>query len=79
MCKKNKDIAQHFFLQKESIFDLIHALSEHTKSILQPIQSEIIYNKKTIKIDRSSILNRIQKSLTESSIIILSGEAEVVH
>ena len=75
VCIKNKDIAQYFFSQTESVFSLIRELSEHTKSILKPIQSEIIYNKKSIKIDRSDILNQLKESLTKSSITILSGEA----
>ncbi len=77
VCEENERIAQYFFSNEKSIFDFINKLSSHTKLILQPIQSEIIYKGNKIKIDRSNILKTLEEALKKSPAIILSGEAGV--
>ncbi len=77
VCEENKIIAQHFFTQGKSSFDLINELSRHTQSILNQIHSEIKFNNQEIKINRSDILEKLTASSSCSRPIILNGEAGV--
>jgi hypothetical protein len=77
VCEQNSSIAQHFFSLKKGILDSIAELSRYTESILKPIRSEISYEGKTIKLDRSSALKNLLGVKDSSSPIILSGGAGV--
>ncbi|MDD3534140.1 MAG: ATP-binding protein, partial [Candidatus Cloacimonetes bacterium] len=77
VCEQNSSIAQHFFSLKKGILDSIAELSRYTESILKPIRSEISYDGKTIKLDRSTALKVLMDVKDSSSPIILSGGAGV--
>lgn len=77
VCEQNSSIAQHFFSLKKGILDSIAELSRYTESILKPIRSEISYDGKTIKLDRSSALQNLLGLKDSSSPIILCGSAGV--
>ena len=75
VCEKNELIAQHFFNLKDSVFDFIDGLFSHTTNLLFPIQSEIIYKKNRIKIDRTQILTELKDQLEKNQTVIITGEA----
>ncbi len=75
VCIENEKIAYHFFSFEKSIFDFIHELSSHTKSLLSQIQSEINFQGNKIKIDRSDIIKQLKDVLISSPSAILTGEA----
>lgn len=77
VCQQNSSIAQHFFSLNKGILDSIAELSRYTESILKPIRSEISYNGKMIKLDRSAALKILLDVGDRSSPIILSGGAGV--
>lgn len=77
VCQQNSSIAQHFFSLKKGILDSVTELSRYTESILKPIRSEISYDGKTIKLDRSAALKILLDVKDSSSPIILSGGAGV--
>jgi hypothetical protein len=77
VCEQNFSISQHFFSLKKGILDSIAELSQYTKSILKPIRSEISYDGKKIKIDRSAIIASLRSTARNSFPIILSGRAGV--
>lgn len=77
VCEQNFSIAQYFFSLKKGIIDSIAELALYTESVLNPIRTEITYNGKTIKLDRSQIVNEIANVADNSSPIILSGAAGV--
>ena len=74
---ENLDLAQHFFSLGKSVIDLVQELSQHTESILTPINSEIRFDGNEIKIDRSNEINQLREVLNQSSSVIVSGEAGV--
>ncbi len=77
-CEENANIAKHFFtLGEKSVIDFINELSRHTESILDPVRSEIAFNEKTIKIDRSLFTKRFKETLGSSPLVVVSGEAGV--
>lgn len=75
--KDNSVIAKHFFYLEKSIFELIDDLKKQSLSILNPINSEITFFGKEIKIDRTKITNELRKSLGDGVPVILSGEGGV--
>lgn len=77
VCEQNLSIAQHFFSLKKGILDSIAELSRSTESVLKPIRSEISYDGKTIKLDRSAALKTLMDMKDNSSPKILSGGAGV--
>ncbi|MCD6297732.1 MAG: ATP-binding protein [Deltaproteobacteria bacterium] len=77
VCEQNFSIAQHFFSLKKGILDSITGLSLHTESVLKPIRSEILYNGKKIKLDRSAVAASLKDATSNSCPIILSGGAGV--
>jgi hypothetical protein len=74
---KNLTLAQHFFSLGKSVIDFICELNQHTESILTPIHSEIQFNVNEIKIDRTSVINKLKATLDKSSLVIVSGEGGV--
>ncbi len=74
---ENKTLAEHFFSLGKSVIDFISELTQHTESILTPINSKIKFKNDEIKIDRSQVIENLKAILNESSMVILSGEAGV--
>ncbi|MFQ5684324.1 MAG: AVAST type 4 anti-phage nuclease Avs4 [Candidatus Binatia bacterium] len=78
VCEENASIAKHFFaLGEKSIIDFINELCRHTEAILDPIRSEITFSNKTIKIDRSGITKTLKETISNSPLIVVSGESGV--
>jgi len=71
--EKNTALAQHFFGLGESIIDFVRELCLHTESILASVSSNIVFNEKKIKIDRSHVLSNLQSRLNSAPVIVLSG------
>ena len=67
-----KRVASHFFLRSDNIFELLNSLESHTKSLLEDIETSIIFGEKTVSIDRSNIISDIDK--LENNALIISGE-----
>ncbi len=77
VCEQNFSIAQHFFSLKKGVIDSIAELTLYTDSVLKSIRTEIVYDGKSIKLDRSQILKDISEATDSLSPIILSGGAGV--
>ncbi len=77
VCEQNSSIAQHFFSLEKGILDSITGLSLHTESVLKTIRSEMSYDGKKIKLDRSAVIASLKDLASNSSPIILSGGAGV--
>lgn len=75
VCEENFSIAQHFFALNKGIIDSIVLLALHTDSLLGSIRSEISFNGKQIKFDRTNIIRNLDNLTNDSSIVIVSGEA----
>ncbi|MEA4974944.1 MAG: AVAST type 4 anti-phage nuclease Avs4 [Paludibacter sp.] len=71
---ENKYIDDIFFKLDPNGGDLIDEVNKHSDSILRTIQTEIIFNDKQIKIDRSKIIEQIARFLDKTQNIIISGE-----
>jgi len=71
---ENKYIYDIFFNLDPSGGDLIDDVHKHNKNILNAIQTEIFFNEKKIKIDRSNVLNQIAYSIEKRKNLIISGE-----
>lgn len=69
---KNKCIASHFF-SDESIYDQISQKRIHTKRILNTIRSKIMFNSNAYEIDRSDVIKKIESTLENYKVSILSG------
>lgn len=54
--------------------ELIDDIKKHCNNILRAIQTEIVFEDKQIKIDRSEIIEKITQSLDKNQNIIISGE-----
>jgi tRNA A37 threonylcarbamoyladenosine biosynthesis protein TsaE len=71
---ENKYIYDIFFNLNPNGGDLIDEVNKHSNNILRTIQTEIIFNDKQIKIDRSNIIEQIAQFLDKTQNIIISGE-----
>ena len=71
---ENKYIYDTFFSLDATESNLIDDVLEHNNRILQAIQTEIVFGDKTIKIDRSPIIDKIASSIQEKKHLIISGE-----
>ncbi|HAT1881200.1 TPA: ATP-binding protein [Legionella pneumophila] len=67
------NVVEHFFSLKKGILDSIAQIRLNTDSILKPIQSEIFFDQKKIKFDRSKILKQIKDIFQTSPLIIVYG------
>jgi len=65
-------ISSHFFSFK-SVIDLIIEMQKHTDSILYEIQTNIVFDINTIKIDRTQVVDQLEDELSKKQILILSG------
>ncbi len=70
----NKYIYDIFFRLEPNEGDLVDEISKHNENILQAIQTEIPFGDKQIKIDRSSIVEKIAETSQSKKNIIISGE-----
>jgi hypothetical protein len=68
----NQYLAEYFFSSARNRIDFLAELRSHAENILFPIRSEIIFQEKTIKIDRHSLVERLDK-LT-GAVTIISGD-----
>lgn len=71
---ENKYIHDIFFNLSPNGSNLIDEIKEHNESILNAIQTEISFNEKQIKIDRSIIIKQISESLKRRQNLIITGE-----
>lgn len=71
---ENKYIYDTFFSLDATASNLIDDVFEHNNRIFQAIQTEIVFGDKTIKIDRSPIVDKIATSIQEKKHLIISGE-----
>jgi len=69
----NKNIAQHFFSQDQSIISLINEKKVHNDAVFYEIQTDIDFNAQKIEINRSEILQNIENELWQKQILIISG------
>ncbi|MCV6638066.1 ATP-binding protein [Candidatus Albibeggiatoa sp. nov. NOAA] len=72
---ENDIIARHFFSLDESVFDKVEEFKEHTQTILENIQTQIIFQGQAIQIDRTAEIEQIKN--TSHQVIVLNGEAGV--
>ncbi len=70
----NKYIHDIFFSLDPNEGDLLDEISKHNENILQAIQTEISFEDKQIKIDRSSVVQAIANTSQSKKNIIISGE-----
>ena len=75
VCIENESIARHFFTREESIFDLLNEKKRNTENILKEIRTCIVFNGKTIEIDRNDVFKKLKND--PSPVLILSGAAGV--
>jgi hypothetical protein len=68
----NDYLAEYFFSLGKNIIDFLTEIRDHTQRILLPIQSEISFDGKKIKINRDNLLSEINKATT--SIVIIGGD-----
>lgn len=66
-------IAEYFFDLKLGLIDAILSIQKHKDAILQPIKTQIEYSGRFLKIDRSTIINRIENAMKFNSVQVLSG------
>jgi len=71
---ENKYIFDLFFSLDPNGGDLIDEVKEHTENILHSIQTQIVFNELSIKIDRSDLIRHIKQSLDDNQHLIISGE-----
>ena len=77
VCETNAGIAKHFFSHGKSELDFVQEIEKHTSLILTPIQSQISFQDNAIKINRQSILSRIESITSRPSFVVVTGEAGV--
>jgi hypothetical protein len=71
---ENKYIYDIFFNLEPNEGDLLDEVLKHNENIIGAIQTEILFNEKQIKIDRTSTIGLIENSLQRKLSIIISGE-----
>lgn len=71
---ENKYISDMFFSLDPNGGNLIDDVYKHNGNILRAIQTEILFNKNQIKINRNNIINQIKHFIENNQNIIISGE-----
>lgn len=71
---ENQYLTNFFFSQEKSIVDFLEEINAHTENLIHPIQTDILYNGQSIKINRNHELNSVQNWIGNSKAIIVSGE-----
>ncbi|MEX2500125.1 MAG: AVAST type 4 anti-phage nuclease Avs4 [Wenzhouxiangellaceae bacterium] len=65
-------ITSYFFALSDQLFDLLDSLKSHTVSILEDIETKIVFCDKEFSISRSEIMSEIEKS--DNNALVISGE-----
>lgn len=73
VCQNCDDISKLFFLNDNSLLDLINDQERHTQSILKYIKQSIQFKEHEISIERSSVLESLKDTSTQVSIISGKG------
>lgn len=71
----NEQVSKFFFTYQNSLHDIIASLHSHSVSILKEISTNIIFNNKTLEIDRTDIVEKMSNE--KSKVTILSGNGGV--
>lgn len=73
---ENKYLADYFFSNGNSIIGFIEGLKKHTENLFLPIQTDILFKSKSIKINREGIVETLTTAINKlgSKTLILSGE-----
>lgn len=71
---ENQYLADYFFDSGNNVIDFIEGLKTHTQSLFQVIQTDIVFNGTSIKIDRNELIQNISNELEQPKAIILCGE-----
>jgi hypothetical protein len=71
---ENKYIYDIFFNLKPNESNLIDDIKEHNETILRNIKSEILHGDKIIRIDRQSIIDKIERNCNKGIDTVISGE-----
>jgi hypothetical protein len=71
---ENQYLADYFFYSGNNIIDFIEGLKTHAESLFQVIQTDIVFNSTSIKIDKNELIQNITNELEQPKAIILSGE-----
>lgn len=69
----NKEIARHFFSEKNSILDFIDSRKTRSENILYEIRTSISLPNSKIEIDRSHALQSVQEKLDKNQVLIIHG------
>lgn len=71
---ENKYIYDIFFNLQPNESNLIDDIKEHNETILRNIKSEILHGDKIIRIDRQSIIDKIERNCNKGIDTVISGE-----
>lgn len=71
---ENKYIYEAFFSLEPNQGKLIDEIKNHNENILNAIQTEILFEDKKIKLDRSKIIEEIIKTSSKKENVVISGE-----
>lgn len=71
---ENKYLREYFFTSNKNIVDFLNNLKSHSESLLRFINTDIQFNDKSIKIDRSKPLKELVASLAKNKVVVVSGE-----
>src|SRR5690606_7958080 len=73
---ENKYLADYFFSNGNTIIGFIEGLKKHTENLFLPIQTDILFKGKSIKINREGIVETLATAINKvgSKTLILSGE-----
>ncbi len=69
------DISKYFFINGDSLLDLINKQERHTHSIFKNIKQSISFNGSDILIERASVLDSLKSSSNQVSILCGKGGA----
>lgn len=71
---ENQYLANYFFTLERSILDFLGEIEAHTTNLIHPIQTDILFNELSIKINREAELSSVETWIGNSKAIIVSGE-----
>lgn len=71
--EKCQNICRMFFSENNSIFDFVDQQKAHTQTILDQINSELIFKDKTIIVERDDVLDQLKNGCLKLSIISGAG------
>lgn len=71
---ENLYLANYFFAQDINIVDFLEGIKAHSENLIHPIQTDILFNQDSIKINREKELCFLDEWIGNSKAIIVSGE-----